>query len=211
MRKPIRDPRTSVSDDQAAPGGATGDAALLRELASLRDIEPPPALAARVMTGLAAGAPPTFWQWLRRPVRIELALSPLAAVLFGTILAVGGAAVGWRAQRPAPALVGVAADGVAAEGVAAKRSDAPTTVRVRFTFRAPGAHKVAVAGSFNGWSQEALLLEEPGGDGLFVGSAPLPSGLHEYMFVVDGKWMTDPDSPLRQADGFGRQNSLLRI
>lgn len=202
MTAPTRGPRSTAGDASAERDGAADGAALRRELAALREIDPPPALAARVMTGLAVAAPPTFWQWLRRPVRLELALSPLAAVLLGASLAVGGAAVGWRAQRPSPA----------PPPATANLPAAPTTVvRVRFTFRAPGAHKVAVAGSFNGWSQEALLLEEPGGDGLFVGSAPLPAGLHEYMFVVDGQWVTDPDSALRQPDGFGRQNSLLRI
>jgi hypothetical protein len=196
MTAPTRGPRPT----DGASAGPDGPA-LSRELAALREIDPPPALAARVMTGLAAAPPPTFWQWLRRPVRIELGLSPLAAVLLGASLAAGGAAVGWRAQRPTPAPLPATAE----------LPGSPTTVRVRFTFRAPGAHKVAVAGSFNGWSQDALLLEEPGGDGLFVGSTPLPAGLHEYMFVVDGQWVTDPDSGLRQPDGFGRQNSLLRI
>jgi hypothetical protein len=199
MTKPPRDPRSAHGDADADANA--DEAALRRELAALRDIDPPPALAARVMTGLATAAPPTLWQWLRRPIRIELALSPLAAALLGVGLATGGAAIGWRAQRPPPAPLSTSADVPAT----------PATVRVRFTYRAPGAHRVAGAGSFNGWSQEALLLEEPGGDGLFVGTAPLPSGLHEYMFIVDGKWVTDPDSPLRQPDGFGRQNSLLRI
>jgi Glycogen recognition site of AMP-activated protein kinase len=186
------------TDAGQARAGAE-EASLLRELGSLREVDPPPALVARVMTGLATAAPPSLWQWLRRPIRIELALSPLAAVLLGVGLAAGGAAIGWRAQRPGP------------PPLSSEVRAAPTTVRVRFTYRAPGAHKVAVAGSFNGWSPEALLLEEAGADGLFVGSAPLPAGLHEYMFVVDGQWVTDPDSPLRRPDGFGRQNSLLRI
>jgi hypothetical protein len=194
-----RPPIHTDSAEKARAGA--DDAGLRRELGSLREVDPPPALAARVMTGLATAAPPTLWQWLRRPIRIELALSPLAAVLLGAGLAAGGAAIGWRAQRPAPAPLSASSE----------VRPAPSTVRVRFTYRAPGAHKVAVAGSFNGWSPEALLLEEAGGDGLFVGSAPLPAGLHEYMFVVDGQWVTDPDSPLRRPDGFGRQNSLLRI
>jgi Glycogen recognition site of AMP-activated protein kinase len=204
MTAPPREPRPGADADASGPAGldeGTPDAALQRELAALRQIDPPPALAARVMTGLGAATAPTLWQWLRRPIRIEVALSPLAAVLLGATVVVGGAVVALRAQPPTPVPLPVATV-----------LPAPlTTVTVRFTFRAPGARKVAVAGSFNGWSQDALLLDEPSGDGLFVGSAPLPPGLHEYMFVVDGRWVTDPDSPLRQPDGFGRQNSLLRI
>jgi hypothetical protein len=39
----------------------------------------------------------------------------------------------------------------------------------------------------------------------------LPPGMYEYMFVVDGKWITDPAADERRDDGFGRQNALLRI
>ena len=52
----------------------------IHELSALRDVEPPAALVARVMTQLAEPRPPSLWQWLRRPVPIEIRLSPLAIV-----------------------------------------------------------------------------------------------------------------------------------
>ena len=37
-------------------------------------------------------------------------------------------------------------------------------------------------------------------------------GVYQYMFVVDGqRWITDPQAAESVADGFGQQNSLMRI
>lgn len=55
----------------------------IQELSSLRDVKPPAALVARVMTRLAEPRTLSIWQWLRRPITIEIRLTPL------TIIAVG--------------------------------------------------------------------------------------------------------------------------
>jgi 1,4-alpha-glucan branching enzyme len=70
---------------------------------------------------------------------------------------------------------------------------------------------VALAGDFNGWSTDETLLEDSNRDGRFVTTVALPHGDHHYMFVVDGKWVTDPTAEARRPDGFGRVNALLRI
>jgi len=49
----------------------------IEELSALRDVEPPAALVARVMTRLAEPRPPSMWDWLRRPFAIEIKLSPM--------------------------------------------------------------------------------------------------------------------------------------
>lgn len=49
----------------------------IQELSSLRDVQPPAALVARVMTRLAEPRTLSVWQWLRRPVTIEIRLSTL--------------------------------------------------------------------------------------------------------------------------------------
>ena len=63
-------------------GPGAGDVAEqpIHELSALRDVQPPAALVARVMTQLADPRPPSMWTWLRRPLRIELKLSPLAII-----------------------------------------------------------------------------------------------------------------------------------
>jgi 1,4-alpha-glucan branching enzyme len=84
-------------------------------------------------------------------------------------------------------------------------------VLVRFVLVAKGAKRVAVAGNFNGWSPEETVLQKADGSGLFVATVPLPRGAHEYMFVVDGEWVTDPAAPEVRPDGFGRSNAILRL
>ena len=32
---------------------------------------------------------PTVWQWLRRPIKLELRVSPLSALVLGALIAVG--------------------------------------------------------------------------------------------------------------------------
>jgi hypothetical protein len=58
-------------------------------LAHLREVAPPPALVARVMTRVADPVTPTLWQWFSRPVKVELRISPLGVLALGVLLAVG--------------------------------------------------------------------------------------------------------------------------
>jgi hypothetical protein len=58
------------------------------DLANLRSIDPPPALVARVMTRVSESTP-TVWQWLSRPVVIELRISPASILAMTVLLAVG--------------------------------------------------------------------------------------------------------------------------
>jgi hypothetical protein len=179
----------------------------IRELAGLRAVDPPPALVARVMTRVADPSSPTFWQWLRRPFRVEIRLSPLGTLGLGLGLALGMALfVAPRSHDRGSSMLEVSANGVAAAG---QQASAP--VLVRFVLQARGARHVAVAGSFNDWNTSAVKLEDVNHDGVFVATVPLPPGLHQYMFVVDGEWVPDPSASELRPDGFGRQNSLLRI
>jgi hypothetical protein len=59
------------------------------ELARLREIAPPPALVARVMTRVSDPVTPSPWQWLWRPVHIEIRISPLGVLSLAIIVAVG--------------------------------------------------------------------------------------------------------------------------
>jgi hypothetical protein len=57
-------------------------------LSSLRDVAPPPALVARVMTRVS-DEQPTLAQWLTRPIRIVLRISPLGIIAISALLALG--------------------------------------------------------------------------------------------------------------------------
>jgi hypothetical protein len=61
----------------------------IADLARLREIAPPPALVARVMTRVADPVTPTVWQWLWRPVRIELHMSPAGIVALAALVGAG--------------------------------------------------------------------------------------------------------------------------
>lgn len=87
-----------------------------------------------------------------------------------------------------------------------------SVVYVRFTFTAPAATSVTLAGDFNDWQSGALPLTDGDGDGVWTGTFALEPGLHKYMFVVDGdEWETDPGAERHIDDGFGMQNALIAI
>jgi hypothetical protein len=77
------------------PGGGDVAEQPIQELSALRDVQPPPALVARVMTRLAEPRTLTLGQWLRRPYTIEIRLSPLGilcvALALGALFVLIGA------------------------------------------------------------------------------------------------------------------------
>jgi 1,4-alpha-glucan branching enzyme len=82
---------------------------------------------------------------------------------------------------------------------------------VRFVLYAPGASRVAVAGTFNQWDQAAAPLVPAGTAGVWTTTLALPVGQHQYAFVVDGRrWIADPAAPAVD-DGFGRRNSVVAV
>ena len=84
-------------------------------------------------------------------------------------------------------------------------------VSVRFTCHAPSARSVSLAGSFNQWDRAKDALHGPDGDGVWTIVLPLPSGRHEYRFVVnDTEWIQDPGAPSVD-DGMGGTNSLVIV
>jgi len=86
------------------------------------------------------------------------------------------------------------------------------TVLVRFELVAPEATSVSLAGSFNGWSQNAIVLVPSSAPGLWTATVPLTLGSHEYMFVVDGRrWIADPTAHAQVDDGFGQTNSVIVV
>ena len=74
------------------------------------------------------------------------------------------------------------------------------------------ASQISLAGSFNRWEQDVLLLE-PGTNGLWKIEIPmLPAGRYLYKFFVDDRqWMEDINNPWREPDGFSGFNSILIV
>lgn len=82
---------------------------------------------------------------------------------------------------------------------------------VRFSFLAPSAKSVSIAGSFNRWSPGRDSLTGPDKKGIWTIVLPLPPGRYEYRFVVNGReWVLDPSVPFVD-DGLGDRNSLFTV
>jgi len=82
-------------------------------------------------------------------------------------------------------------------------------VEIRFNLNAEGARSVAVAGSFNDWNPNKARLKKDGET--WTMHMRLPRGRHEYRFVVDGKWVTDPSAKEFAPNPFGDRNSVLSV
>jgi len=83
---------------------------------------------------------------------------------------------------------------------------------IEFYVQNDHASQISLAGSFNHWAKDVLLLE-PGRDGVWKIEIPmLPAGRYQYKFLVDDRtWMEDYDNPLHEPDGFRGFNSILII
>jgi hypothetical protein len=194
-------------DEEAASQPVSG-------LARLRDVDPPPSLVAGVMQRLAEPRPPSLWRWLRRPWVIQLRLSPLSAsglALGVALVAVLASRLPRPPQAPIPSASASASELVSASVSESASPPASTPVRVRFHLQAKGARRVSLVGSFNQWGADRIVLDPVSDGTTFAGTVELPPGTYEYMFVVDGRWVTDPAAEERRDDGFGRQNALLRL
>jgi len=78
------------------------------------------------------------------------------------------------------------------------------------TFKLKGfanAKNVYLAGDFNNWSPDGFEMTKVGDE--WVINQHLAPGKHVYKFVVDGKWIVDPDNPLREPNEFNEENSVI--
>jgi AMP-activated protein kinase-like protein len=160
-----------------------------------------PGVEQRVMAAVrahAASPARRAWRWLHAPRDVELRVRVRPWVVWSGALAAAAALV-LLFMRPA-------ASPTAGTQVASRDS-----VFVRFVLYAPGARRVAVAGTFNQWDQSAAPLVPAGTSGVWTTTLALPVGQHQYAFVVDGeRWVVDPAAPSVD-DGFGRRNSLVSV
>ena len=93
---------------------------------------------------------------------------------------------------------------------ASRRKKASTV----FTFDAPHASKVFLAGDFNSWNPDATPLARARG-GRWSVALELPRGRHEYKFVVDGEWACEPGCERGSGkcvpNAFGTKNSVVEV
>ena len=129
-------------------------------------------------------------RWLTERHAITIALRPVWSLALTAVLA----AVVLVPTHGTPPLLG------AQEGIA------------QFVGHFPGARSVDVVGPFTDWRSGVIPLRDDDHDGVWSAVVVLPTGAHEYMFVVDGeRWVADPLAGRYVSDGFGRQNALLIV
>lgn len=86
-----------------------------------------------------------------------------------------------------------------------------TMEEVRFELSALPGSQVFVAGSFNDWNPTANPLKDNPDSGHFKATLGLPSGTHEYKFVVNGDWVVDPRRATWTLNAYGSPNSVLHV
>jgi hypothetical protein len=143
----------------------------------------------------------SVWRWL---VESRLAVRPMVAAGAALALVVASVAITLITQPPSyPTAQPLVGRGGAGPGAG---------VLVRFELDAPGARSVALAGSFNGWSDHAIACARSPETGRWSVTVALPPGEHQYLFVVDGeRWVQDPAAHAQVRDEFGQTNSVLVV
>jgi len=79
-----------------------------------------------------------------------------------------------------------------------------------FSIRSPEAAKVQLVGDFTQWQERPIDLQKSA-DGIWKATVILPSGTHQYKFVVDGEWCDDPSCTQRAPNPFGGENMMRRV
>lgn len=140
--------------------------------------------------------------WWTRRRTIQLPYSAVGALAAAVVIAVAAVIVGRMMPRSPNAVQAVAS--------ATAKTD---TVRiVRFMLLAPSASSVSLVGDFNNWQRSATPLRPAGAPGVWAVSLPLPPGLHQYAFIVDGtRWTPDPATSTTVTDDFGTTTSVIAV
>lgn len=170
----------------------------LRELlgAIKEDVRAPAGFHASVMRAVAE-VPQSPWRrlvdWWLRPRAV---LVTPAAGLVAVAAAVAVVAL-WPGAQPSDL---------------ASTPDGSAQVVTRFVLVAPQASSVHLTGDFVAWSREGIALEDLRGSGIWTTDVPLPPGVYQYTFVIDGsEWTPDPRAVSQVDDGFGQQNSVVIV
>jgi len=81
---------------------------------------------------------------------------------------------------------------------------------VTFLYENPSAKTVIVAGTFNEWHAERDPLKKDR-TGKWKIVKYLSPGSHEYRFVVDNIWTTDPLCLMRRPNIYGGDNCVIEV
>ncbi len=82
---------------------------------------------------------------------------------------------------------------------------------VKIKFKPPhAAGAVKIAGDFTDWEHSAIDMSRSGRTAEWTASLRLTPGEHQYRFIMDGSWYTDPSTE-HVSNQLGSENSVLRV
>jgi 1,4-alpha-glucan branching enzyme len=80
---------------------------------------------------------------------------------------------------------------------------------VRFVYSPDGpVKKVCLAGTFNNWQPAPMNKQK---NGVYALEVKIAKGQHEYKFVVDGQWQSDPGNSDTVQNSLGTVNSVVIV
>lgn len=82
---------------------------------------------------------------------------------------------------------------------------------VVFAAKFEAAKRVLIAGDFNNWTPMSTPLATNGAPDRWVAKLPLEPGRYRYRFVVDGKWVTDPNNNYVETNEYGELNNVVEV
>jgi cyclomaltodextrinase / maltogenic alpha-amylase / neopullulanase len=97
-----------------------------------------------------------------------------------------------------------------ADNAESKSSAGAKGAPVVFSYEDAAATSVNIAGDFNSWNTQSDPLTREGNTWKIA--LKLEPGTYMYKFVINGSdWKTDPNNPDTADDGYGGENSLIKV
>jgi 1,4-alpha-glucan branching enzyme len=91
-----------------------------------------------------------------------------------------------------------------------KKKEKPIEKTVEFTFSAPDAKQVFLAGEFNGWDNQSLPMKK-GKGGIWKTKVKLPPGRHEHKFFADNVWVESLPGVEQVSNPLGTKNFIVWV
>jgi len=85
-----------------------------------------------------------------------------------------------------------------------------TRKKISFSFHAPQAEEVLLAGDFNQWNGRKHYMKK-GKQGTWQKTLMLKPKSYEYKYIVDGEWQLDPKNHQSCLNPFGSHNNKLTV